>query len=77
MHENDSTITLIYIIIILYSLLSTEWHRTAQPERLHSTEVSDQQVGIQQLQLGGQLASIVRASLCPKVNRNPQEMVSM
>lgn len=39
------------------SPLSTERHWTAQPERLHSAEVSDQQVGIQQLQLGGKLTS--------------------
>uniref|UniRef100_A0A7N8XQ18 Ubiquitin associated protein 2-like n=1 Tax=Mastacembelus armatus TaxID=205130 RepID=A0A7N8XQ18_9TELE len=36
-----------------------QWHRTAQPECLHSAEVSDQQVGIQQLQLGGKLTSAV------------------
>uniref|UniRef100_A0A669E9A2 Ubiquitin associated protein 2-like n=1 Tax=Oreochromis niloticus TaxID=8128 RepID=A0A669E9A2_ORENI len=29
----------------------------SQPERLHPTEVSDQQVGVQQLQLGGKLTS--------------------
>lgn len=39
--------------------LCTERHWTAQPERLHSAEVSDQQVGIQQLQLGGKLTSTV------------------
>ncbi|TNM93121.1 hypothetical protein fugu_018523 [Takifugu bimaculatus] len=38
----------------------TERHWTAQPELLHSTEVPDEQVGVQQLQLGGQLASAVR-----------------
>lgn len=41
--------------------LSADWHWTAQPERLHSAEVSDQQVWIQQLQLGGKLTSAVRA----------------
>jgi len=39
----------------------TERDRTAQPERLHSAEVSNQQVGIQQLQLGGELTSTVGA----------------
>lgn len=39
--------------------LSTERHWTAEPERFHSTEVSDEQVGIQQLQLGGQLTPTV------------------
>lgn len=34
-----------------------ERRRPAQPERLHPTEVSDQQVCVQQLQLGGQLTS--------------------
>lgn len=42
------------------SLVSAERHWTAQPEHLHSTEVPDEQVGIQQLQLGGQLTSAVR-----------------
>lgn len=41
--------------------LSTERYWTAQPERLHSAEVSDEQVGIQQLQLGGKLTSTVGA----------------
>lgn len=42
------------------SLISAERHWTAQPEHLHSAEVPDEQVGIQQLQLGGQLTSAVR-----------------
>lgn len=41
--------------------LSTERYWAAQPERLHSAEVSDEQVGIQQLQLGGKLTSAVGA----------------
>lgn len=40
--------------------VSAERHWTAQPERLHPTEVPDEQVGVQQLQLGGQLTSAVR-----------------
>lgn len=42
------------------SLISAERHWTAQPKHLHSAEVPDEQVGIQQLQLGGQLTSAVR-----------------
>lgn len=42
------------------SLVSAERHWTAQPEHLHSAEVPDEQVSIQQLQLGGQLTSAVR-----------------
>lgn len=41
---------------------STERHWTAEPERFHSAEVSDEQVGLQQLQLGGQLASTLHGS---------------
>lgn len=33
----------------------TDWLWTAQPKRLHSTEVTDKQVWLQQLQLGRQL----------------------
>lgn len=41
--------------------VSSERHWTAQPERLHSAEVSDEQVGIQQLQLGCKLTPPVGA----------------
>lgn len=56
-------------VMVKLSPLSTEWHWTAQPERLHSAEVSDQQVGIQQLQLGGKLTSGSRPHPLDIVNR--------
>lgn len=46
----------IKVTFLLFELfLLSGWLWTAQSERLYSTEVADQQVGIQQLQLGRQL----------------------